>query len=984
MDDTDDASSSSQFRVTTSVPQVVIMEGALKKRGANIAVMRDRYCVATWETVTATEESGEQTARKAIVLRTYKTNAQYAKQPEKPIGMHTLKCMSEWNGKGTFHTYPHAFLMETTEQKLFHCVAPTADEKTKWTELMETVLTPRTVLEEPVTRPTMQANGSVKHVDRANGGQSTRNPGVLFLSDDDEEDENEGDDRGRKWDPDAIHDAENELFSGDDYEHSEGHDASSVVSPLVLSPPDDKLLFRAGSSDSLTESLDVRDGRADDDEPEDWGIYGDESGAGPSRYDVVDGPVVLLDKDLLKGGLANAAAPLASDDFLFDREGPTFGAVVVTNSSALNADDDFVDPRVQERRERRHKEKQLERVTKKLESNRDLYAEMAAARLASMRKDAKTKPRPSISRRPRVDSDDSDDVWSSDEDERVNRSRATSVGTNSSSTRRLSSSVSGGGGGQGSDARASSTSLVASGSGGSIKMELTELEVAMDEEEARRRRRAERRKAREQLQRAAEATEVTDEAPPTDGFVVSFDDDLLFGEASVPISSSPPIEEDEVGEEGDGETEEEQARRRKKEKRETHKREAERLAEEQAIVPVQVVEPRQQPRHRQEDDEEEQSRLEKQRRKEERRARRENERREAEEMASAEERVRQRRETMQRTEKERVKEERRERRERKKLKEKRELDKKARQLKKKEAELQAEVEKKKQQAEEAALQKLEEEKRESRKKKRRDKYTSPADRIQRREAEAEALASEMSNALVLVETPAQTQPPSTEAIVPTAVEVATEATQTPPAPTEAAPSPVVVAQPSQPPLSAPVVDPTPATPVVAPPPMSAPAAPVQPVIASEAAVPQPPLSAPAQHPMMPPVSGYYPGYPTYPQPPPGYPMPPPAYPYSATYPAMPYPPPAYPPMPYAASAFYPTMGYPTAPMPGYVMSPPTSTQGPSTADNAQDEDVFIGPSLPSPKASSSPPPPPPSTAPSSSSVSIPASALPDLPDVSAF
>ncbi|KAJ0410829.1 hypothetical protein ATCC90586_010152 [Pythium insidiosum] len=229
-----------------SASAVVIMEGALKKRGATMPVMRDRYCVATWEAASASPTSSP-SHNKVVVLRSYKSKAQYQQHPEKPVSVHTLKCVSEWNGKGNFHRYEHAFTMETNDDKLFHCSAPNADDKQRWVDLMASVNTPRTDDEEPVL----------------------------------------------------------------------SHSSGERVAP-----------------------------------------------SGNSKH-----PVVLLDNELLDK--AQKPPQLATDAFLFDESGPRFGAVEVRTAHADDDDDanDFVDPRVTEHYERKEREKQLQRVTKKLESN---------------------------------------------------------------------------------------------------------------------------------------------------------------------------------------------------------------------------------------------------------------------------------------------------------------------------------------------------------------------------------------------------------------------------------------------------------------------------------------------------------------------------------------------------------------------------------------------------------------------------------------
>lgn len=104
------------------------MEGELKKRGATMPVMHDRYCVATWEI--------DQAFNKYVLLRSFKSRKSFLKHPTKPLSACTLKCFGDWDGKGTFRRYEHAFLMETREGRVFLCAAPNALEKTRWLEFM--------------------------------------------------------------------------------------------------------------------------------------------------------------------------------------------------------------------------------------------------------------------------------------------------------------------------------------------------------------------------------------------------------------------------------------------------------------------------------------------------------------------------------------------------------------------------------------------------------------------------------------------------------------------------------------------------------------------------------------------------------------------------------------------------------------------------------------------------------------------------------
>lgn len=105
------------------------MEGQLKKRGTKMPVMHDRYCVATWEINHSDFE-------KYVLLRSFKTQKGYVEQPAKPSSACTLKSVTDWNGKTSFHHYDHAFQMESTDGQVYYCVAPTALEKSQWLDFM--------------------------------------------------------------------------------------------------------------------------------------------------------------------------------------------------------------------------------------------------------------------------------------------------------------------------------------------------------------------------------------------------------------------------------------------------------------------------------------------------------------------------------------------------------------------------------------------------------------------------------------------------------------------------------------------------------------------------------------------------------------------------------------------------------------------------------------------------------------------------------
>ena len=67
-----------------------------------------------------------------MTILSYKSQLDRETIPYKPLSEHKVKCMSEWTGKGKFHTYPNAFVIETTKSKLFHCAAPTPEAKVQW------------------------------------------------------------------------------------------------------------------------------------------------------------------------------------------------------------------------------------------------------------------------------------------------------------------------------------------------------------------------------------------------------------------------------------------------------------------------------------------------------------------------------------------------------------------------------------------------------------------------------------------------------------------------------------------------------------------------------------------------------------------------------------------------------------------------------------------------------------------------------------
>ncbi|KAI9908474.1 hypothetical protein PsorP6_016144 [Peronosclerospora sorghi] len=318
---------------------VVLMEGSLKKRLAKMPVMHERYCVATWDHVDE---------HKYIMLRSYKNRKAYDAHPEKPSSVHILKRISSWDGKTGFHRYQHAFIMEMSDRKLYQCIAPCASDKNKWLELM--------------ANPVAFINrGRGKRIGSDGDVERRRRSGSAFSAD------------ARK--PRAYTDvsASESKFtnSRDENEH----------------PAQDQL-FRATMDASIdSPGLQIRDTN----EPVDWGLYGEKNELASSKFDMHDdAKPVLLEEELLDA--REEAKTLDSDNFLFEETGASrFGTVIVKNTSVGNDEDDgeFVDEEFLAREAQKENEKKKKRWAQKLESNRDLYAEMAAARLAGMRKDAR-------------------------------------------------------------------------------------------------------------------------------------------------------------------------------------------------------------------------------------------------------------------------------------------------------------------------------------------------------------------------------------------------------------------------------------------------------------------------------------------------------------------------------------------------------------------------------------------------------------------
>jgi hypothetical protein len=808
------SASATSSRSTSSSPESgVAMEGQLKKRAAKMPVMHDRYCVATWEL--------DADDRKCAMLRSYKSRRAYDAHPEKPTSVHQLKCISDWDGKTGFHRYQHAFTMETRDKKLFQCVAPSAADKDKWVELMavQTAFhgsrdmrlgSVGSLVPLRRTQSIESANGKPRAYTSASVGKSRKESAA-----------------------DADHSTD-----------SEGQGA----------------LFRV-TSDASSNSVELPNG--DKSEPADWGLYGEAAGEeAKSKYEVQDDTKpVLLDKELLDA--RGETKTLASDAFLFEEGGASrFGAVVVKGATGSDEEDDegFVDEEFAAREARKENEKNMKRRAQKLESNRDLYAEMAAARLAGMRKDARH-PKKSHSSRLSAGSDESD-VDEQDEDQ----------------------------------------SMVVEG----------EVDAVAELEDMAQRRSSHSRRS----SKGHKKSFVSSSGNTNGGYASGDDEDEEEEEEEAAPAAAAGMTEAESAEA-------EELRRLKKKYR------AERRAKKRILK---------------EKEEEERAALA------------------AAELASAHREEQRAREA----DKAREEQEKRDKKERREMKDKLKREKaKQRQA---EAELRKLVELK--QAEEERRERERKEKKdrkEKKKSKRKEKYTSPAERIQRKEerdAERAAVGAaavvvaapqvepEVSNALVVVEQPAQSEPVQQPLAAPE------------PVPTPAAPASTSASVQTEVDQAAPAA---PAAPVAAP--ATAPAAPVQ-------GFPMYQVSPPP----------FIPAFPAGPQSMPAYGL-------AATFGAYP---PMYP-APYSYGgpvgmqpAFMrPNMGF----MAGLsAMGSFGKAAGPDPAPSSQDAaEPMIGPQLPTPEeraaassagssAPSSPPPPPPSADKSSAKLAN----LPELPDVVEF
>ncbi|KAL4114072.1 hypothetical protein PRIC2_014752 [Phytophthora ramorum] len=776
----------------------VAMEGPLKKRVAKMPVMHDRYCVATWELDAA--------ERKCAMLRSYKSRKAYDAHPERPSSVHELKCLSDWDGKTGFHRYQHAFTMETRDQKLFQCVAPSAADKDKWLELLAVQSAFRSGRD-------MRLNsvGSLVPLRRTQSVES----------------------------------------------------AAETAAAVRKTSADSDGLFRTNSGAS-SNSQELPNG--DKNEPADWGLYGGENKATYELQD--DARPVLLDSELLD------AKTLATDAYLFEEgRASRFGTVVVQPAAASDEDDDadFVDEQFAAREAQKQQQQSMRRRAQKLESNRDLYAEMAAARLAGMRKDARH-PRKSLTHsRP---SDESDSEEEQDEDELMVE--------------------------------------------GETKESVVELEDATQRHSSSRRSSKSRRKSFVSSSENANSVK--------DGYI-SGDDE----------------EEEEV-----------------------------------VVAPVEVAEAEL-------DEEEELRQLKKQHRAERRAKKRLMKEREEEDLAAlqAAELARAHREEQRAREEAKVREEqeKRDKKERREMKEKLKREKaKQRQA---EAELRKLVELKQAEEERRERERKEKkDKKERKKAKKKEKYTSPAERIQKKEERAAERAAESAAAERAAESAAAA---AAEPVVSNALVVVEKTAEPEPAPQ---PSAALEAAPTPAPTSSSSFAQTEVTPTVQ---VSAPVSVPVPPVAAPAPAGAPvgvPAAAPAQTMPMPMYQVAPPPFvPMYPPGPQGMP----AYGLAATFGA--YPPQLYP-TPYG-------YGAPVGPQPTYMrpnmgfmaglsaMGSFGKTTGPEPAPSSQDyAEPMIGPQLPTAEdraavssagASAAPPPPL-----SADKTSAKLTNLPELPDVVEF
>ncbi|ETI47759.1 hypothetical protein F443_08045 [Phytophthora nicotianae P1569] len=826
------AASASITSSLTSDTSAVSMEGMLKKRVAKMPVMHDRYCVATWEM--------DAHDRKCVMLRSYKSRKAYDAHPEKPSSVHEIKCISDWDGKTGFHRYQHAFTMETRDKKLFQCVAPCAADKDKWLELMAI----------------QSAFSSTRDVRLGSVGSLVplrRTQSVESAADNSKPRAYTGASMGKT-----------RAESAADMEHS-------TDSEDQINFPGHDELFRT-ASDASSNSLELPNG--DKSEPADWGLYGEANGETKSKYDVLDdAKPVLLDKELLDA--RGESKTLASDQFLFEEAGASrFGAVVVKKTAESDDEDaEFIDEKFAAREAQKENEKNMKRRAQKLESNRDLYAEMAAARLANMRKDARH-PKKSHSNshsRPSAGSDES--IEEHDEDQSM-----------------------------------------------AVEEEVEDLEEMHQRRSSR-----SRRSSKSHKKSFVSSNENTNSV--AGGYASGEDEEEE--ETAVPDAVAPDTTEAESAEA-------EELRQLKKKYR------AERRAKKRLM---------------REKEEEERTAME------------------AAELARAHREEQRAREEA----KAREEQEKRDKKERREMKEKLKREKaKQRQA---EAELRKLVELKQAEEERRERERKEKkEKKERKKAKKKEKYTSPAERIHKKEERdaeraAEAAAAEaeaeVSNALVVVEKPVE-QKPTQQALAvpepaPTPAPKSTPASvQTDAVPTEqTAPAPATAPSPVTAPVAAPVSTPAPA-----------------PAPVSNGAVPA--AQAMPMYQMVPPP--FVPTYPVGPQSMPAYGL-------AATFGAYP---PLYP-APYSYGGPVGPQSVSMRPNMGFVaglsaMGSFGKAAGPDPAPSGQDyAEPMIGPQLPTPEeraaassagASAPPSPPPPPSANTSTGAKL--TNLPELPDVIEF
>ncbi|RQM22217.1 hypothetical protein B5M09_001062 [Aphanomyces astaci] len=108
---------------------LILVEGYLKKRCANLPLMRRRYCML----VVDDSQPSSSSPKIKVMLRSYKHEEARHASIDSFVSSHVVKCIGEWTGKGNLHTYPNAFVVETLQSKLFHCSADTLEDKVRWT-----------------------------------------------------------------------------------------------------------------------------------------------------------------------------------------------------------------------------------------------------------------------------------------------------------------------------------------------------------------------------------------------------------------------------------------------------------------------------------------------------------------------------------------------------------------------------------------------------------------------------------------------------------------------------------------------------------------------------------------------------------------------------------------------------------------------------------------------------------------------------------